>query len=412
MKRLQLYKELLWEILKSYSGITKRTDEYNDIQDFLEDENISQALRCLTTSTSLRHELKPLLITIYNFIEDESVDLSDDVSVGGQIKIFQSHHDKKYSRSLAYYSAYLNVVETCTLYKSDNETYSLECLMFLETIMTSPKRRKDLLRELCKKEKKQTYIIQVNKTSMGLSTNEANNFENLYSYALAAYMNDKKVIAIPEELKFTWGTGPILSSFVYNKEIIYQEYYDIYDVFNDWLHATDILTAFLKMYQIAEYMVYRSQMAEIVNRANIKQSFLRETKNLSSRYTKNERDTIVSNFIILFHDFILSPTEVTNSWTFVDKYYGMTKSGNHYLDPTNSQLDIDKGVARFVYDTRCAIVHNKESEFHILYNNYEEYQEIVPLMKSINDIMASKILEIINTPGAILHYEHQKLDLY
>lgn len=412
MKRFQLYKELLWEILKSYSGITKRTDEYEDIQDFLEDDNISQALRCLTTSTSLRHELKPLLITIYNFIEDESVDLSDDVFVGGQIKIFQSHHDKKYSRSLAYYSAYLNVVETCTLYKSDDETYSLECLMFLETIMTSPKRRKDLLRELCKKEKKQTYIIQVNKTSMGLSTNEANNFENLYSYALAAYMNDKKVIAIPEELKFTWGTAPILSSFVYNKEIIYQEYYDIYDVFNDWLHATDILTAFLKMYQIAEYMVYRSQMAEIVNRANIKQSFLRETKNLSSRYTKNERDTIVSNFIILFHDFILSPTEVTNSWTFVDKYYGMTKSGNHYLDTTNSQLDIDKGVARFVYDTRCAIVHNKESEFHILYNNYEEYQEIVPLMKSINDIMASKILEIINTQGTILHYEHQKLDLY
>lgn len=412
MKRFQLYKELLGEILKSYSGITKRTDEYEDIQDFLEDDNISQALRCLTTSTSLRHELKPLLITIYNFIEDESVDLSDDVSVGGQIKIFQSHHDKKYSRSLAYYSANLNVVETCTLYKSDDETYSLECLMFLETIMTSQKRCKDLLRELCKKEKKQTYIIQVNKTSMGLSTKEANNFENLYSYALAAYMNDKKVIAIPEELKFTWGTAPILSSFVYNKEIIYQEYYDIYDVFNDWLHATDILTAFLKMYQIAEYMVYRSQMAEIVNRANIKQSFLRETKNLSSRYTKNERDTIVSNFIILFHDFILSPTEVTNSWTFVDKYYGMTKSGNHYLDATNSQLDIDKGVARFVYDTRCAIVHNKESEFHILYNNYEEYQEIVPLMKSINDIMASKILEIINTQGSILHYEHQKLDLY
>lgn len=412
MKRFQLYKELLGDILKSYSGITKGTDDYDDIQDFLEDDNIIQALNGMTTPTPLRHEIKPLLTTICNFIEDGSVDLSADVSVGGQIKMFQPHHNKKYSRSLAYYSANLNVVETCTLYKSDDETYSLECLLFLETIMASPKRRKDLLRELCKKEKKQTYIIQVNKTSMGLSTNEANNFENLYSYALAAYMNDKKVIDIPEELRFTWGTSPILSSFVYNKEIIYQEYYDIYDVFNDWLHATDILTAFLKMYQIAEYMVYRSQMADIVNRANIKQSFLREAKNLSSRYTKSERDTIVSNFISLFHDFILSPTQVTNSWTFVDKYYGMTKSGNHYLDVTNSQQDIDKGVARFVYDTRCAIVHNKESEFHILYNNYEEYQEIVPLMKSINDIMASKILEIINTQGTILHYEHQKLDLY
>ncbi len=412
MKRFQLYKELLREILKSYSGITKRTDEYEDIQDFLEDDNISQALRCLTTSTSLRHELKPLLITIYNFIEDESVDLSDDVSVGGQIKIFQSHHDKKYSRSLAYYSANLNVVETCTLYKSDDETYSLECLMFLETIMTSPKRRKDLLRELCKKEKKQTYIIQVNKTSMGLSTNEANNFENLYSYALAAYMNDKKVIAIPEELKFTWGTAPILSSFVYNKEIIYQEYYDIYDVFNDWLHATDILTAFIKMYQIAEYMIYRSQMVEIVNRANIKQSFLRETKNLSAKYVKSERDTIIANFSKLFNSFSLDPREVTDSWSFVDQYFGEANGGGHYLDTTKPQNNIDKGVARFIYDTRCAIVHNKESEFHIQYNNYEDYKDIVPLMRSINDIMAKKILEIINSLTPSIHYQSQKLDLY
>lgn len=412
MKRFQLYKELLGEVLKSYSGITKGTDEYDDIQDFLEDDNIRQALYVLTTPNSLRHELKPLLTTICNFIEDGSVDLSAEVYVVGQIKMFQPHHDKKYSRSLAYYSANLNVVETCTLYKPEDETYSLECLMFLETIMVAPKRRKDLLRELCKKEKRQTYIIQVDKISLGLSINESNNFENLYSYALVASMNDKKVIAIPEELKYTWGTSPILPSFAYNKEIIYQEYYDIYDVFNDWLHATDILTAFLKMYQIAEYMVYRSQMAEIVNRANIKQSLLRETKNLSSKYTKNERETVVSNFTSLFHDFILSPTEVTNSWTFVDKYYGMTRNGNHYLNATNLQPDIDKGVARFIYDTRCAIVHNKESEFHILYNNYEEYQSIVPLMKSINDIMASKILEIINTQGTILHYEHQKLDLY
>lgn len=138
MKRFQLYKELLGDILKSYSGITKGTDDYDDIQDFLEDDNIIQALNGMTTPTSLRHEIKPLLTTICNFIEDGSVDLSADVSVGGQIKMFQPHHNKKYSRSLAYYSTNLNVVETCTLYKSYDEMYSLECLMFLETIMASP----------------------------------------------------------------------------------------------------------------------------------------------------------------------------------------------------------------------------------------------------------------------------------
>lgn len=412
MSRLQLYKEILYKILKSYSGLSSESDTYADIQDYLDDDNILSALENLKSAPTLRQEIKPLLASIDNFLKDGSLELSDNVQVYGQIKMFLPHCDVKYSRALSYYSTNLNIVETCTLYKNGTETYSLECILFLENVMIENKRQKDILKELCKKEKGQTYIIQVNKTGLGLSKNEANNFENLYAFALAASMNEKKTIDIPEDLRFSWGTSNILSTFSYNKKIIYQEYYDIYDVINDWLHATDILTAFLKMYQIAEYMIYRCQMAEIINRANIKQSFLRETKNLSSKYTKSERDTIISNFVNLFHDFTLDSTEVSNSWSFVDKYFGTTKTGTHYLDLAKSQQDIDKGVARFIYDTRCAIVHNKESEFHILYNNYGDYKEIVPLMKSVNNIMASKILEIINTQGVKIHYEHQKLDLY
>ena len=145
---------------------------------------------------------------------------------------------------------------------------------------------------------------------------------------------------------------------------------------------------------------------------NIKQSFLRETKNLSSKYVKNERDTIIANFSRLFNSFTLNNTDVTTSWTFVDQYFGKAKDGGHYLDLTKPQGNIDKGVARFIYDVRCAIVHNKESEFHILYNNYEDYKDIVPLMRSINAIMAEKILETVNSQTPLIHYQSQKLDLY
>lgn len=412
MKRLQLYKDILERILKSYSGLNSGSDEYADIQDYLDDDNIVSALNNLKLTTSMRQELEPLLIAMSDYLADGSLELSEEIVVEGKIKMFQPHRDLKYSRALSYYSTNLDVVETCTLYKDVTETYTLECLLFLEIILIENKRKNDLLKELCKREKGHTFIMYVNKTGLGLSKNESNNFENLYGFALVASMNEKKVIEIPEDLRFSWGTTKILSTFAYDKDIIYQEFYDIYDVLNDWLHATDILTAFLKMYQIAEYMIYRSQMVAIVNRANVKQSFLRETKNLSSKYSKNERDTIISNFMNLFHDFILDTTEVSHSWSFVDTYFGKLKTGGHYLDLTKPQKEIDKGVARFIYDTRCAIVHNKESEFHILYNNYDDYKEIVPLMKSINNIMASKILEIINTRGVAIHYEQQKLDLY
>lgn len=412
MKRLTLYKDLFGFILNNYSGITKGTEDYDDVQDYLDSDNVTYALSKLLTTGTLYSEIKPLLLTIQENIDNSNIDIDDDVHNRGKIKMFEKHSDKRYSRCLNYFDNSLRIVETSTLYKNSNETYSLECLLFIESIVVDKNRQKKLLKELIRKEQENTYIIEVDKSGLGLTKTEANNFENLYAFALASSMNNKDSIEIPQELVFSWGTNPILASFNYNKNIVYKEFYDIYDVFNDWLHATDILTAFIKMYQIAEYMIYRSQMVEIVNRANIKQSFLRETKNLSAKYVKSERDTIIANFSKLFNSFSLNPGEVTASWSFVDQYFGEANGGGHYLDTTKPQNNIDKGVARFIYDTRCAIVHNKESEFHIQYNNYEDYKDIVPLMRSINDIMAKKILEIINSLTPSIHYQSQKLDLY
>ncbi len=412
MKRLTLYKDLFGFILNNYSGIPKGAEDYDDIQDYLDSDNVTYALSKLLTTGTLYSEIKPLLLTIQENIDNSNIDIDDDVHNRGKIKMFEKHSDKRYSRCLNYFDDSLRIIETSTLYKNSNETYSLECLLFIESIVVDKNRQKKLLKELIRKEQENTYIIEVDKSGLGLTKTEANNFENLYAFALASSMNNKDSIEIPQELVFSWGTNPILASFNYNKNIVYKEFYDIYDVFNDWLHATDILTAFIKMYQIAEYMIYRSQMVEIVNRANIKQSFLRETKNLSAKYVKSERDTIIANFSKLFNSFSLNPGEVTASWSFVDQYFGEANGGGHYLDTTKPQNNIDKGVARFIYDTRCAIVHNKESEFHIQNNNYEDYKDIVPLMRSINDIMAKKILEIINSLTPSIHYQSQKLDLY
>lgn len=412
MKRLTLYKDLFGFILNNYSGIPKGAEDYDDIQDYLDSDNVTYALSKLLTTGTLYSEIKPLLLTIQENIDNSNIDIDDDVHNRGKIKMFEKHSDKRYSRCLNYFDNSLRIIETSTLYKNSNETYSLECLLFIESIVVDKNRQKKLLKELIRKEQENTYIIEVDKSGLGLTKTEANNFENLYAFALASSMNNKDSIEIPQELVFSWGTNPILASFNYNKNIVYKEFYDIYDVFNDWLHATDILTAFIKMYQIAEYMIYRSQMVEIVNRANIKQSFLRETKNLSAKYVKSERDTIIANFSKLFNSFSLNPGEVTASWSFVDQYFGEANGGGHYLDTTKPQNNIDKGVARFIYDTRCAIVPNKESEFHIQNNNYEDYKDIVPLMRSINDIMAKKILEIINSLTPSIHYQSQKLDLY
>ena len=96
------------------------------------------------------------------------------------------------------------------------------------------------------------------------------------------------------------------------------------------------------------------------------------------------------------------------------KYFGMDKSHTHaYLYSGIRPNDLTPALARFIYDTRCSIVHNKEAEFHISYNNYEEYKDIVPLMREVHNQLAKEIWNIVNTPNSSISYENsRKIDLF
>ena len=45
-----------------------------------------------------------------------------------------------------------------------------------------------------------------------------------------------------------------------NNDAKYNQYIDIYDVISEWNDCKDVLSAFLKMYQILEYIVYRKEL--------------------------------------------------------------------------------------------------------------------------------------------------------
>lgn len=409
MKRSQLYKDVLIYILQKYSGLRTSSDEYKDIADYIYNEDFVEAIECILRS-HLSDSLKPLIRTCKRAVEDENVNIDEEIpEKSHRIKLFIKHSNQRYARNLSYLSTFLSVVETKQLYINMDTTYSAGVWLFLEKIFIDVNRRRKMINELINHSHDDTFILSYQKAALG---QKKDNDEELYSFAILSLINNKKVIEMPTELIFSWGNHPILSALSYNKNVKYREYYDIFDVFNEWLYAKDILTAFTKMYQVAEYMIYRSQMVEIISRSEIKQSFLRETKNLSDKYRNGERNTIITNFPNLFNGFTLDPAKVNASWPFIDKYFGKSSSGNHYLDCSKPQNEIDKGVARFVYDVRCSIIHNKESEFHIQYNNYDEYKSIVPLLFSINEQMAEKILTIINTPNSIVHYTQESLELY
>ena len=73
---------------------------------------------------------------------------------------------------------------------------------------------------------------------------------------------------------------------------------------------------------------------------------------------------------------------------------------------------IDGCVSRFIYDVRCSIVHNKESEFHMTSINYDEYSSIVPLMCEIMKVVGKKVMETINDENNKIFFPDKTINLY
>lgn len=406
MKRSVIIKNILTYLLDKYSRLDKESDEYKDIDDDINDEKWTEAINGLK-SLSTTSKFHPLLTKILSFTSDIII-LNEDLNYGSNKRDFFVKYDKEcYRRLFVYYSPTLIVADTSMFYKDnidDNIWRAIEHACY------DTSKYKQILDEIHTRNKGNTYFIEYAKT---IYSNARSKKQELYSYALSLYLSEGNILEVPNIIKMNSSWPPRTScSFIYKKDIIYKEFFDIYDAINDWFHSKDIITAFIKMYQIIEYMIYRMQMSEIVKKSSIKQSFLRESKNLSKKYSDGEKKTIIENIPKLFPGLTLSAPDINNAHGFLDKYFEHTKSGNVYLTSTLTSKDLEVAIAKFIYDVRCCIVHNKEAEFHILYNNYEEYESIIPLMNEINRQMVDKIFNIINTINSDIHYTTPSLELY
>lgn len=99
---------------------------------------------------------------------------------------------------------------------------------------------------------------------------------------------------------------------------------------------------------------------------------------------------------------------------FIRKYW-MHDGKNPYLqvtDATTPKASINPKIATFIYDVRCAIVHNKESEFHITYSNVDKYRCLLPLMKEILSLMPGIIMRCLNRHNVGIAYSVKELKLY
>ena len=399
MTRKELYTNILTTILSEHPDFVTNND---DVQNELDVNGVEYALSLL--KTNLQEESLKFIVEsmIANYNEDE---LNNYEKYLVARETFQQFSQK---RNFVWNSSELSVFNCDNFLRG--EEYKDSTMLAFEKICFEENSRKDFLNYIINNDgKNEYYIIYDRNIFNGVDT------WKLYMYGLCMCINSGGHIEVNPALN----CSPLQfnTTIFFNSTAKYEQYIDIYDVISEWNCCKDVLTAFLKMYQILEYMVYRKEFVSIVIGANVKQSFVRQIKGLDKKFSNAERDTFVkglpevlSSFDGEIPDTLVTPDVVT----FCTKYYQKNSNGNTYMKPESirDSAQINSCISKFIYDVRCSLVHNKESEFHITTINYDEYASIVPLMWKIMEVVGKKIMETINDTGNRICFPYRELRLY
>lgn len=84
----------------------------------------------------------------------------------------------------------------------------------------------------------------------------------LYSFAYLSYINEGK-FSIPSILRAA-DLSPMYASLVFDERAKYDQFFDVYDVLNEVKHAEDLLTRFVKVYQVIELLAYRKKFQKLI----------------------------------------------------------------------------------------------------------------------------------------------------
>ena len=342
------------------------------------------------------------LSNLFNFLLHTSLGLDEEVDyshLNGYVH--ETFSNASYKRAFTYKENSLMVANTDSLGKPvlDNVFFVIEALASMEN------RRSDLL-NLMRNHDSNQFVLLFDNTRFHSSGID------LYSYAFLKFLGTEKV-EIDADLIWSWNRAVGTVSLDFFDNVVYSQYYDIYDVINEWHHANDVLVVFLKMYQVLEYMGYRRKMVDIVKGSDIKSSFLMHVKNLNTTF--NERSALKELFLNDIESLEDKITMIDPAITVFIRKYWMHNGNNPYLqitDETTPKDSINPKIATFIYDVRCAIVHNKESEFHITYSNVDKYRCLLPLMKEILSLMPGIIMRCLNRHNVGIAYSVKELKLY
>lgn len=267
--------------------------------------------------------------------------------------------------------------------------------------------------ELVDTRKSESYFLAV--TGEAAAFADKNKAWTYFAYGYFTVVNDDK-FPIPAKLQIPSGVSNFKNPLSFVPNAKYDQFFDAYNVLNEVKHAGDKLTRYLKTYHIVEQFAYRAKFIKLINaRQEQDCSLVRRLESLTDTFKQSETETIVQSIDSLFPNVhpalnaqIGTPNDVLTRECrkfLLDKYQ---------IHPEEAAVTFSsKSVGQIIYNFRNSIVHNKETEFHLTYNNVSEYECIIPLLDFLTERLIAGIVDLIeNTKRNKVTYRRKTLKLY
>lgn len=209
--------------------------------------------------------------------------------------------------------------------------------------------------------------------------------------------------------------------------IAYNQMNEIMYVLSEYNSHTQILSKYLTLYHVIENFMYRMPIAKLEQSQGGAMFSIRDFQRLYKEVEEKEMPAIRKLFAAIarceyepgktFRNKFISNWNVFNSChtpasmqnelgKFNLKKDGRAMSGSEFIAG-----DLPGNFAQLVYGARCAIVHNKETEFHLTYANLEP--NTVLLMESFLIPTLEEIcFHLVSKTNPIVWYTNSEIKLF
>lgn len=211
----------------------------------------------------------------------------------------------------------------------------------------------------------------------------------------------------------------------------YQQFSDIISILSEYNYQKDILDKYLRAYHILENFMFRLPLVNLETLSNGKIFRIRDFRLMYRRVEKSETDALSD----LLKEALLRNDKSNKllKKSIHDRWLSLNSDSKFDLDSINELLkslrieigkkntiaqypnitfeNIEPFFKQMIYMIRNAIVHNKETEFHLTHSNLDEAKGIVIshfLIPSIEEI----IFNLMSTKNNIVWYKNSKLLLW